>query len=1025
MHMACRIEVGVKPGLSDPAGDSFLRRIGAQLGIKGCKSVRVLSVYTIDAELSGEEISRLGSSLFSDPITEMFSSNKPLFEAKKFDYAVSVGFKPGVKDNAGDTSREAIEELLGRKVGNVYTSRHYLLSGRLSQKEAQRIAGELLANSLIQRFEVRSSQEFGEAGFGTTVPRVEIAGGGLVSEISLGVPDRQLLEISRHRVLSLTLHEMKKIREHYNDPDVASVRKKMGLPQSPTDVELECLAQTWSEHCKHKIFNAKISLKKGKGKRVIDSVFKTYIRAATERLRKKKKWLVSVFTDNAGIVEFVPGWNVAMKVETHNTPSALDPFGGALTGILGVNRDVLAAGMGAKPIFNTDVFCFAQPDYSGEIPPRLFHPRRVLEGVRSGVAHGGNASGIPTINGSLYFDSRYLGKPLVYCGTGGIMPSVVAGKKSHEKAAQAGDRIFMVGGRIGKDGIHGATFSSVELHEGSPVSAVQLGDPYTQKKVLDFLLEARDKGLYSCIQDDGAGGLSSSVGEIAEGCGGAKLHLDRAPLKYPGLDPWEILVSESQERMTVSVPPSKAGDFVQLAYLRGVEVSDLGQFTNSGYFHVFYGAKTVAYLDIEFLHKGVPQLALDAELREKKLAEPSLSQLGLPPQMAPPQMAAKGKKKGKGAKPKQPPAPSQQAQPVLPSHDFSQDLLSLLSRPNICSKEYIIRQYDHEVQGSSVVKPLCGKKMDGPSDAGVVAPLFERKEGLAVSNGLCPRYSDIDSYQMAANALDEAVRNCIAAGGSLEHLSALDNFCWADPIHTPENPEGKHRLAQLVAACQGLYEGCLAYGVPLISGKDSMKNDYKHGKWRISVPPTLLVSAIGKVEDVSLAQTSDFKSDGDAIYLLGETRNELGASEYYSVKGQLGANVPKVDFRKNAALYRRLSLAIKRRLVASCHDCSDGGLAVALAECCIGGEIGAEADLSSLGKLLAHQALFSESAGRFIVSVKKKDEARFRACMRGCAANRIGQVSAKGGLSISMGEQRLLEVPVSALRAEWKKAMDW
>ena len=486
---------------------------------------------------------------------------------------------------------------------------------------------------------------------------------------------------------------------------------------------------------------------------------------------------------------------------------------------------------------------------------------------------------------------------------------------------------------------------------------MQLGDPYTQKKVLDFLLEARDKGLYTCIQDDGAGGLSSSVGEIAEGCGGALLHLDRAPLKYAGLDPWEILVSESQERMTVSVPPALAGEFVQLARLRNVEVSDLGQFTSSGYFHVMYGAKTVAYLEIPFLHRGVPQLALEAELHERKLAEPTLAQLGLPAPIAmqnaklkPAQKKAKTKGKKSGKEVPVPAAP-------LQSHDFAPDILALLSRPNICSKEYIIRQYDHEVQGSSVVKPLCGANSDGPSDAGVVAPILGRKEGLAVSNGICPRYSDIDCYQMAANALDEAVRNYVATGGSLERCSALDNFCWADPIHSPENPEGRHRLAQLVLTCQGLYDGCLAYGIPLISGKDSMKNDYKHGKWRISVPPTLLVSAVGRVEDVSLSVTSDFKADGDLIYVLGETKDELGGSEYYAMKGQLGANVPKVDFRRNFSLYGKLQRAIAKRLVASCHDCSEGGLAVALAECCIAGDIGAEADIGPLaGKLQAHQA---------------------------------------------------------------------
>lgn len=986
--MGARIEVGTKSAFSDPPGDALLRRCVSWLNLKGISSVRVLDVYSIDDEMTGAELFSVGSQLLSDPVSQCFSINAPLFPCSNFDYAIAVSFRPGVKDNAGETAKEAIEALLARKLkGGVYTSRHYLVSGKLLRQDAQRAASELLANSLIQHFEVKTASEFGSAGFPAAIQRVEIAGGGLICEIPLNVPDRTLAEISRKRLLALSVAEMRKIRDYFAGPDVAAQRKRAGAPAEPTDAELECLAQTWSEHCKHKIFNARITVKKGKGKKTVNSVFKTYIRAATEKLRRKKKWLVSVFTDNAGVIEFAPGWNIAMKVETHNTPSALDPYGGALTGILGVNRDVLGCGLGARPIFNTDVFCFAAPDYAGDIPPRLFHPRRVLEGVRAGVAHGGNASGIPTVNGALVFDGRYLGKPLVYCGTGGLMPSILPdGRKSHEKRALNGDRIFMAGGKIGKDGIHGATFSSEELHEGSPVSAVQIGDPYTQKKLSDFLLEARDLGLYNAVTDNGAGGLSSSVGEMAEGSGGCMLHLDRAPLKYAGLDPWEILVSESQERMTFAVPPSKAGDFVQLARLRGVEVSDLGEFNSSGFLQVMYGAKIACYLDMEFLHRGVPQLVLEAELKERKLSEPA-----------------------------QDPAPN-----------FGSELLQLLSSPNVCSKEYVVRQYDHEVQGSSVVKPLCGKNADGPSDAGVVAPLLGSREGLAVSNGICPRYSELDCYAMAANAMDEAVRNCLSTGGSLGHMAALDNFCWADPVPSPDNPEGRHRLAQLVLACQGLHDACMAYGVPLISGKDSMKNDYRHGKWRISIPPTLLVSAVGKIEDVSLAVTSDFKSDGDAIFVLGETADELGGSEYYAMKGLLGANVPKVNFRRNFALYRRLEAAIKKRLVASCHDCSEGGLAVALAECCIAGCIGADVDLTShAGKLAPLQALFSESAGRFVVSVKKKDERAFKSAMRGVKCGRIGTVGRKGALAVSLRGAQLFSAPVESLSHSWKKTMDW
>ncbi len=987
--MAHRLETGDKPEFIDPAGDAILRRIKSDFGMAGAKSVRVLDVYTIDADLPADELMRIGSGLLCDPINQFFSVDRPLFQHSQFAVAIAVSFRPGVKDNVGGTAREAIEELLGRKLpGAVYTSRHYVVSGKADKPSAEKVARDFLANELIQRFEVKTAQEFGADGFAAEVPRVGAAGGGSVVEIDLNVPDKRLVEISRERLLALSLEEMKKIKSYYLDPAVAEERRKAGLKGIPTDVELEVLGQTWSEHCKHKIFNAKITITEGRKKKVVDSIFKTYIKGATSRLARKKKWLLSVFVDNAGIFEFVPGWNVAMKVETHNSPSALDPYGGALTGILGVNRDILGCGMGARPIFNTDVFCFADPGYSGIVPPRLFHPRRVLEGVRAGVAAGGNASGIPTVNGSLYFDDRYLGKPLVYCGTGGIMPSVLPnGKPTHEKRVMPGDRIFMVGGRIGKDGIHGATFSSEGLSESSPVSAVQLGDPYTQKKMQDFLLEARDLGLYNSITDDGAGGLSSSIGEMAEMSGGCRVHLDRAPLKYPGLDPWEIFVSESQERMTLAVPPGKAGEFVSLARLRDVEVSDLGEFDASGFLRVLYGARLVAFISMQFLHKGVPQLQLEAEPRTLKLSEPAL----------------------------------------IEHQNLGGTLLSLLSRPNICSKEYIIRQYDHEVQGSSVVKPLCGVLADGPSDAGVVAPLLGRPEGLVVSNGICARYSDIDAYQMAANAVDEAVRNYVSAGGSLDRLALLDNFCWCDPIYSPDNPDGRHRLAQLVSSCHGLYDACLAYGAPLISGKDSMKNDYKHGKWRISVPPTLLISAIGKTDDVSCSQTTDFKAAGDAIYVLGATKAEMGASEYYAMNNATGTHVPCVDFRKNFALYRKLELAIRRGVLASCHDCSEGGLAVALSECCIGGRLGADVAFPQgkyVGKLTPSQLLFSESAGRFVVSVKKKNEGAFRAIMRGAACERIGEV--KGELlSISVRGVEAVSVPVDGLSSAWKRTMAW
>ncbi|HOQ90876.1 MAG TPA: AIR synthase-related protein, partial [Candidatus Hydrogenedentes bacterium] len=473
------------------------------------------------------------------------------------------------------------------------------------------------------------------------------------------------------------------------------------------------------------------------------------------------------------------------------------------------------------------------------LPPRLLHPRRVLRGVHAGVRDGGNQSGIPDINGAIVFHERFLGKPLVFCGTGGLAPVTAAGKPVHEKAARPGDLIVMTGGRIGKDGIHGATFSSEELHEGSPATAVQIGDPITQKKMADFLLEARDLGLYTCITDNGAGGLSSSVGEMARKPGGAVLHLDRAPLKYPGLAPWEIFLSEAQERMTLAVPPEHIDAFLDLARRREVEATVLGEFTDSGLLECYYGGKRVAALDMAFLHDGLPRMELEAQL------DP------------------------------QPPAGSVE----VISDDLGADLKKVLGALNVCSKESFVRMYDCEVLAQSVLKQFQGELQDGPGDAAVIRPVPDSWRGLAVACGIAPKYADLDAGSMMACAVDEAVRNLVSVGAGLGQIAGLDNFCWPDPVQSEKTPDGRHKLAQLVIACETLYDLCVAYGIPLISGKDSMKNDYKLGDVKISIPPTVLFTAAAIIEDVRRCVTMDVKRPGDLVFALGETHDEMGGSE--------------------------------------------------------------------------------------------------------------------------------------------------
>ncbi len=992
--MAHRIEVGLLADVRDAHGEKTARRIREDLKIE-VSGVRVVSVFTVDAELNPDELSTIAENLLVDPIIQHYTVDSPLAPAEEFDFAVEVAFLPGVTDNVGRTAREGVSLIFPGRLSadqKVYASLQYRIRGPIDRAGAERIATGLLGNPLIQRFTVLDRKGFTAAGGVTPhIPKVTGSHDPTVETIDLSVTDDELVRISREGVLALSLAEMKAIQEYIGVEAGQPERARAGLGDTITDVELEVIAQTWSEHCKHKIFNALIDYEDDIGNtEKIESLFDTYIKGTTEAVRKAKgkgDFCLSVFKDNAGVISFTEDYNLVFKVETHNSPSALDPYGGALTGIVGVNRDPFGTGLGSRLIFNTDVFCFADPGFTGELPPRLLHPKRVYEGVREGVEHGGNKSGIPTVNGSIVFDDRFLGKPLVYCGTGGIMPRTINGKPSHEKLSRPGDLIVMTGGRIGKDGIHGATFSSEELHEGSPATAVQIGDPITQKRMTDMLLVARDRGLYNSITDNGAGGLSSSVGEMARDTGGCVLYLDKAPLKYEGLRPWEILVSEAQERMTLAVPPKHIDEFMGLARQMEVEATVLGEFTETGRFHVQFEGKTVAYLDMEFLHEKNPPLSLSARWRRPVHPEPGFA---------------------------------------VPA-DLGRELLAMLSRLNVASKESVVRQYDHEVQGTSVIKPMVGAGGIGPSDAAVIRPILDRDEGVVIAHGICPKYSDIDAYHMAANAVDEAVRNAVAVGGDIDYLAGLDNFCWCDPVESEKNPDGRYKLAQLVRANRGLSDVAVGYGVPLISGKDSMKNDYQIGDTKISIPPTILFSVIGKMADVNRAVTMDAKRPGDLVYVLGTTKNELGGSEYFASRGSIGNAVPTVDIEGNLARYRALTRAIGRGLAASAHDLSDAGLGTALAETALAGGLGMEIELAAVVREGVDRddfLLFSESAGRFVVTVKPDDAGAFEEVMAGTVYARVGRVTEQKRLVIrGLSGAVVIDCPLDDLQEAWRRPL--
>ena len=983
-------------GMRDVRGNSVKRQLEADHGIQ-IANVRSIVGFLVDSEITSDEIAVRADDIFADPIIEVSSTdalhltNSELFPESP-DIVVTIGFKPGVTDNPGKAALDGFKTIFPNAGEDARVSTYitYTFSGVPDGLDSQWLSKQL-HNGLIERaFVSKKGEEFPVIEY---VP-VQPASYTEPAAINLEVSDEELIRISEDGLLALNLEEMQTIQEHYRDPSVQEHRRIMGLPESaPTDVELECLAQTWSEHCKHKIFAAHIHhIDEETGEDTeIDSLFKTHIMKPTLEMKEEVDWLLSVFHDNSGVIAWDDDWSMCMKAETHNSPSALDPYGGAMTGIVGVNRDILGTGLGARPIANTDVFCFGPPDWEGDLPENLFHPSRVLRGVHAGVRVGGNESGIPTVNGAIVFDDRYIGKPLVYCGTIGIMPRKLAdGRESHVKNPEAGDRVYMVGGRVGYDGIHGATFSSLELTEESPSSAVQIGDPITQKKMLDMILEARDEGLITCITDNGAGGLSSSIGEMAEYTNGCRIDLAKVPLKQAGLSSWEILVSESQERMTVAVRESDVAKFEALAELHEVEATWVADFTDTGDFHVMHGQNTVASLPIEFLHDGVPQLKLKSKWSSPKHEE------------------------------------------FIPSNNsnHSELLLRMLARPNIASKETWVRQYDHEVIAQTAVKPFVGVEKDGPGDAGVLAPIHGSTHGLVVSNGISPRYSDIDAGAMAAAAVDEAVRNAVCAGVNLDKIAGLDNFCWPDPIESKKTPDGQFKLAQLVRANRELERICRAYFVPCISGKDSMKNDYGAGENKISIPPTLLFSLFGDQPDVRYTTTSDLKP-GESLYLVGESKQELGASELAFMMKEdgetsgIGGAVPSLpDPEKKLQSYKALSKAIHSGLVRTAHDCSEGGVAVAIAEMCIGGRTGAAIDIDGPGDANVWGRLWGESLGRIIVGVKQSNKEEFRNVMKGTPITYLGETTESDTLVIYDGDEVIIESQVESIVSAWKGKLD-
>ncbi len=979
-------EVDILPAQGEP--DRVAERLAehAMQADLGELSVLTARGFLLEgASLDEAAVARIAGELLVDPVVEQACWATVADQKTPFSIAEQLGEeaqlvqvlpKVGVMDPTAQSAEQAIADL-GYPEVRVRTFRKYWIAGA-TPEQINEVGVKLLANDAIEQLVVGPLD-------------IQTLDGGQPYHFELkhtelaDLDDEGLQKLSREGQLYLQLAEMQTIQRYFAD-----------LGRAPTDIELETLAQTWSEHCSHKTLAGRIAYRDEQGERQFDNMLKETIFDATNKLRRlweadieKEDWCVSVFKDNAGIVLFDGEDNVCFKVETHNHPSALEPYGGANTGMGGVIRDTLGTGLGAKPVCSTDVFCFAPPETPGDsLPPGVLAPRRVMEGVVEGVRDYGNRMGIPTVNGAVCFDERYLGNPLVFCGNVGLIP-----KDKSFGDPQPNDLIVTIGGRTGRDGIHGATFSSAELTSDSEMlsgGAVQIGNAIEEKKVADVLLQARDLGLYNAITDCGAGGFSSAVGEMGEEIG-AQVWLEKAPLKYEGLSYTEIWISEAQERMVVAVSDDQWKELHALCESEGVEATVIGRFVPGGQLHLVYDGELVGELPMAFLHDGRPPVVREATYK---------------------------------------PAPVTPFTPPV-SPDFAEDLLRVLGSLNVASKEGIIRQYDHEVQGGSVVKPLVGVQADGPGDAAVVRPKLSSQRGLVIGCGINPCYGDLDTYAMAASAVDEAIRNCVAVGADPNRIALLDNFCWGDC-------ERAEMLGSIVRAALACHDMALAFEAPFISGKDSLNNEFSYfdangKKQTIAIPATLLISAMGQIEDVSTAVTMDLKRAGSSLYVVGATRYEMGGSHYGLVSGVKGGIVPTVDTKAARATFGGVHQAILSGCVRACHDLSEGGLAVALAEMAFAGGLGVLADVArvplvgdfdSAGeRLLA--ALFSESNSRFVCEVPEEKVQEFKKWLADVPSACIWQVTEGDAFQIAAFKKPLITTDLATLKEAWQAPLRW
>ncbi len=949
-----RVQTIIGPDLQ---GDGILYDIQNTLKNKHVTQVKTARVYRLEG-ISEKETIVLAEKLFSEPINQHYSLNKPIL--KDANNTIEIAYKSGVMNPEVASITKAAEDL-GIKLVAADSSWEYGFYGKVLQNEVVDIIEKLrLFNPLIEHIV-------------TTEPTTLLISGaiGKTTTIPLrSMNEPELLWLSKD-TLFLNVEEMKIIQAYFQK-----------IKKNPTDIEIETIAQTWSEHCAHKTFKANLvvedkSLPAGRQEK------EPLINRIKKEALKHKKHIVSAFVDNSGVMDFYDGFAINGKVETHNSPSAIEPYGGAMTGVGGVFRDVLGTGHGAKPIASVDIFCFAPLDINPKkLPKGSLPPLYLLKNVVKGVKDYGNRMGIPTNNGSVHFHEDFRAKPTVIVGSYGILPK----KKAQKGTPKTGDLIIVVGGRTGRDGVHGATFSSAEMTEKTSTinaTAVQIGNAIEEKRILDALLEARDKNLIRAIQDCGAGGFSSAIGEMGENTG-VTVHLEKALLKYPGLAPWEIWVSESQERMIVAIPKEKLEAFLAVCKKYNTEPAVLGTFDNDKKLKIFFEKKLICNLDMDFLHNGLPQRTMIAN-RNTKYQIPNT---------------------------KLPKIPKIQ-------NEWITILEKVLSHGNICSKEPIVRRYDHTVQGTNTLQPYSGELLDGPNDAAVIRPLLGKTYGMIVSHGLNPVLNSIDPYWGSIWASTEAIANYTAVGGNYKNASLINNYVWPFP--------DEQSLWSLDKSVDAVVDFMKTLKIPVISGKDSLSSTYRGRDGTIiAIPPVLCMSVFGKIPDVKKTISSDFKKEGSSICLVGKM-DFLGmaGSVYFDVQNTSGTSIPKVDLKILPDVLDTLHTAIQKGEILSAHDISEGGLITAVFEMCVGGNMGARISLdvilNSFQDLRLDYALFNETAGCFVVEIE--DEKTAHALFKNVPHSILGKTQREQKLDVLQEKEKLFSTEVFLLKEAWQKPM--